>query len=124
MNSQNNIMKKIITILLIITSLSSCYNDKEELLYPPIQNECDNVNSSFAYDIYPIILNKCSISGCHNSSDIAANVVLETYEQVSGYSGIIYQVCITTQSMPIGDRLTQSEIKSLKCWLLSGSPNN
>jgi hypothetical protein len=117
-------MKQKLLIFLFSLSLISCYNDKEELLNPPNPNECDGVSAKFRTDILPIMQNKCSISGCHNSSDIAANVILETYEQVSGYSGVIYQVCITTQSMPIGDRLTQSEIKSLKCLLLSGSPNN
>ena len=117
-------MKKNILILIIIVLLSSCYNDKEELLYPTNQNECNNVNSSFAYDIYPIILNKCASPSCHNSNDVAGNLVLESYEQISSNSQGIYQECIVTQDMPIGQSLTQQEIKSLKCWLLSGSPNN
>jgi uncharacterized membrane protein len=119
-------MKKLILTAIIISSLfaiNSCYYDKEDLLYP-VTVDCTTVNASYATDVSPLILSKCSYSGCHSAGSSAGGLVLESYTQVSNHAGHINQRCIIDKTMPPSIPLNTNEIAILTCWINAGTPNN
>ena len=105
-------------------TLTSCYKDKEQELYPTTIAECSTVSAKFSTDIKPMMLSKCAISGCHNAASSAGGTVLETYAQVSAKAARINQRCVIAKDMPPNAPLTSSELSSLKCWIDAGAPNN
>lgn len=104
---------------------SSCYYDKEELLYPGsnLPVDCTTVAAKFSADIAPIMSGKCATSGCHNAT-AAGGVILQTYAQISAAKDRINVRCVVQKSMPPSGPLPLSEINKLKCWIDAGAPNN
>jgi hypothetical protein len=62
-------MKKLIVLLLVGSFATSCYNDKEEVLYPKTiaSEDCNiTVEVSYAAEVQPIIKKACY--NCHKNS--------------------------------------------------------
>jgi uncharacterized membrane protein len=119
-------MKKRTAISIVSLSLFilvGCYYDKEDLLYP-VTVDCTTVNASYATDVSPLILSKCSYAGCHSAGSSAGGLVLESYTQVSNHAGHINQRCIIEKTMPPSIPLNTNEIAILTCWINAGTPNN
>jgi len=119
-------MKKLFLTSIILSGLfaiNSCYYDKEDLLYP-VTVDCATVNASYATNVSPLILSKCSYSGCHSAGSSAGGLVLESYTQVANSAGGINQRCIIEKTMPPSNPLTPNEIAILTCWINAGTPNN
>jgi hypothetical protein len=103
--------------------IAGCYYDKEDLLYPN-NTDCTTINAKYSTDIAPLMSSKCTTSGCHDAASNAAGLTLENYAQVSALAGSINQRCIVARTMPPSDVLTATEYSKLKCWIISGVPNN
>jgi len=119
-------MKKLFLTSIILSGLfaiNSCYYDKEDLLYP-VTVDCATVNASYAANVSPLIISKCSYAGCHNAGGAAGGLVLESYTQVANSAGGINQRCIIEKTMPPSNPLTPNEIAILTCWINAGTPNN
>jgi uncharacterized membrane protein len=119
---------KVLSALLLIMAialLQSCYNDKEELLYPdsgrPV--DCTTISAKFSTDVSPIIRNKCATSGCHDAA-ASGGFVFQNYTQISAAKERIKASAVVNKTMPKGGALPQSEINILKCWIEAGAPNN
>lgn len=67
-----------LVVLGISISLSSCYYDNEEMLYPNVP--CDTT-STFSSRIAPLVQQKCA-SGCHEGANPSAGVPLTTYDEI------------------------------------------
>jgi uncharacterized membrane protein len=118
-------MKKIIGILFFfVLVLTSCYYDKEDLLYGSSTVDCNTISAKFSTDISPIIQTKCATTGCHNAAGAAGGVTLLNYTQVKASVGRIQQRCLILKDMPPGNPLTQIEQDKLKCWIQGGALNN
>jgi uncharacterized membrane protein len=114
-----------IAAALSILFVTGCYYDKEELLYPGSGNiNCSGVVPSYTADVRPLLQTKCNTSGCHNAASGAGSVVLETHTQVASKKARINQRCVIEKTMPPTGPLTPSELKTLKCWIDAGAPNN
>lgn len=113
----------IVLFSISILVLAGCYNDKEDLLYP-VAVDCSTVNASYATDVSPLVLSKCSYSGCHSAGSSAGGLVLENYTQIANSAGGINQTCIIEKTMPPSFPLTTNEIAILTCWINAGTPNN
>ncbi len=76
---------------------------------------------SFTDDIKPIIDTNCSVISCHGSDSSLPK--WETYADIKGSASKIRS---TTQNgtMPPEDKLTQSQIDKIACWVDDGAPNN
>jgi hypothetical protein len=98
-----------------------CYNDKEEILYGA--STCDGVNASFAADVNPIIQSSCAKSGCHAAGSSNGPGALTSYEQIKNAAPLI-KSAVVSRFMPEDGSLTNSQIKSISCWVDSGAPNN
>jgi hypothetical protein len=99
-------IKKIASVLTGgILLLYGCYNDKEEILYG--NTSCEDLSTSFATNINPIIQSNCAIPTCHAAGSTNGPGPLTTNAQ-----------------MPKNGSLTNSQIKTISCWVDSGAPNN
>jgi hypothetical protein len=107
----------------MIFLISSCYYDKEELLYPG-GNNCSATVKKFATEVNPLIQTKCAFaSDCHASGSTNSGGPLVNYDQIRNKSGIIRHQ-VVTGVMPKTGSLTSDELKTIVCWIDSGSPLN
>ena len=114
--------------LFIIAFFNSCYNDKEDYLYPTRPNQqsgtCDTTNITYALTIKPILDNYCN--GCHNSG----SVNFSSYSGLSSYLGsnsAKFQNNInytTSQNMPPSGKLNDCYLNHIRIWIAAGYPNN
>ena len=120
--------------LAVSVSLTSCYYDTEEELYPDSGSiVCDTVSVSYATDIVPIMNSKCSYSGCHAGSNAAAGIPLETYAGVKAYldadkarflSSITWDGNASNMPKGASSKMIDCNINTIKAWINSGYPNN
>lgn len=115
-------MKNIAFVLAgIIFLFNSCYNDKEEILYPGAA--CDGVNISFAAKVNPLIQSVCAVSGCHNAGSTNGPGPLTNYNQIKN-AAVHIKSAVVSGFMPQGSTLTTTQIKTISCWVDAGSPDN
>lgn len=121
-------MKKLPFVFAVAFLLSSCYNDKEELLYP--SPACDTSNVHYNYTIKPIIDNSCAIAGCHNANTQAGGYNLSSYAglQSAAQNGSLVGSITHASGYAAMPRNTQPlpdcEIKQIQAWVNMGAPNN
>lgn len=116
------IKKLIIVFAGILLVFSSCYNQKEELLYPDGIN-CNGVDAKFTVDVSPIIQSRCATVGCHEAGSGNGPGALTDYDKIRNAANQI-KPAITSRIMPKGSTLSTDEIKKIICWINSGAPNN
>ncbi len=124
------------TLLFIIATalsaflLESCYYDKADLLYPDGKLPCDttSVTAKFSSDVLPVMNTSCNVSGCHNSTDAASGVILDTYAgiKIQANNGrLMSSMDIINGTMPKGGaKLANCTILKIQQWINSGTPNN
>lgn len=105
----------------IILLFNSCYNDKEEILYPGAT--CDGVSTSFSANVGPIIQTNCAVSDCHATGSTNGPGPLTNYTQIKNAAVQIKQA-VVSRFMPQGSSLTNAQIKTISCWVDAGAPNN
>jgi hypothetical protein len=120
-------MKKTFILLAIgIFMLSSCYYDKEDLLYG---SDCDTTNVTYSSTIRGLV-NNYGCLGCHVGNNPSGGINLETYDNVKTVidNGRLYGA-ITHSSgfkpMPDGAaKMNSCDINKVKAWIDAGAPNN
>ena len=126
-------MKKtiIISLLLIILTLTACYYDSEEKLYPQISNTCDLSNVTYGLTVKPILQASCL--NCHSNSKAlndGGGVKLENYADVlimvtnGKLMGSIRHNNGYIAMPNGGGKLTDCEINQLQTWIDNGTQNN
>jgi hypothetical protein len=114
--------KQVIFILTGIIIFSSCYYDKEEILYPDGLN-CGTVPAQFAANVSPIISTRCAVAGCHAAGSTNGVGPLTSYDLIKNAS-VQIKAAVTSGFMPQNSSLTPVEIKTISCWVDAGAPNN
>lgn len=116
-------MKKVlINLFLCVVLLVGCTSDKEELLLNPSGNDCAGVNAGFANDVWPIIQANCQ--GCHGAGSTNGPGALTNYTQISNAATRI-KAAVESGSMPKGaGPLPAAQVRIIRCWVNSGTPNN
>ena len=114
-----------ITVLFLLT-LSSCYNDKAELL--ATTTDCDTTKVTFSLSISTIIRTNCE--ACHSGGTPSGNISLSNYAEISSAAdnGSLMNT-IRHESgwsaMPKGgNKLSDCDIRKLEIWINKGKPNN
>jgi uncharacterized membrane protein len=125
-------MKKILTLFLIlfVGTLSNCYYDSEEKLYPVLSTSCDLENVTFSATIKPILQASCY--SCHSNSNYVnsgSGIKLENYEDVKIQASSRMMGAIKHDPgyvpMPLnGGKLPDCEINKIQRWIDNGMPNN
>ena len=122
-------MRKIIPLIIILASFSSCYYDSVEVLYGV--ESCDTVAISFVDDIAPIMEAHCT--SCHSGETPSAGLSLEAHADVSSSvlnttaNGLINRIERAegeSGAMPTSYKLTQCQIDQVKAWAGQGALNN
>ncbi|PKP50629.1 MAG: hypothetical protein CVT92_14260 [Bacteroidetes bacterium HGW-Bacteroidetes-1] len=122
------INKTILSILVILSfTLSSCFKDNEEDLYPD-GGTCNTENVSFSQTIWPVINNNCV--SCHSGAGANAGIRLGSYSEfVEAIDGGRLLGAIKHESgfsaMPQGGaQLNNCSISQIEAWIAQGKLNN
>lgn len=121
-------MKKTILILSIFCTIvvSSCYYDKEDLLYG---NNCNTTNVTYSSTI-TVLLNNYGCLGCHVGANPSGGINLETHANVKTVidNGRLFGAINHASGfvpMPDGGaKMTPCDISKVKAWIDAGAPNN
>lgn len=126
-------MKTILTILAVAisaVSLTSCYYDKEELLYGSGNTPCTDTAGivSYAQKVVPMFQQYCY--SCHTGNFPSGNIVMGTFatDKAIGQNGKLYGSINHTSgfsAMPQGmAKMSNCQIAVVKKWIDTGMPNN
>ncbi len=126
-------MKTILSILAVAicaVSLTSCYYDKEELLYGSGNTPCTDTAGvvSYAQKVVPMFQQYCY--SCHAGNFPSGNIVMGTYatDKAIGQNGKLYGSINHTSgfsAMPQGmPKMSNCQIAVVKKWIDTGMPNN
>lgn len=117
-----------IGLILFVFSLSGCYYDSKEFLYPQL-SKCDTANITYTYCVTPILANNCI--GCHSgSASSGGGIKLDNYAEVMkqvGNGKLIGSIKWTSGYSPMPKlqaKLQSSDIAIIQKWIDAGSPNN
>jgi len=109
-----NQKSKILVAILIIISVITNYECRKDKYVVPV---------CYDTDVQPILTNKCSMSGCHNSVDKAAGLDLSSYAgvQASSKKDEILESINKGKMPPAGyQSLTSNEKQILARWVAQG----
>lgn len=119
-------MKKIILSITIISLLSSCYYDNEEVLYPNNGN-CDTINVTYTNTIQPIMSQSCT--GCHGSFSPSGGIDLTTYSLVRASAedgSLLGTMAFQSGYSPMpkgGNKVSDCTLNKIQAWINKGYPN-
>lgn len=120
-----------VCITFVLLSVTSCYYDVEEELYPV--NSCDTTNVLFSDQVSLVLSNRCL--NCHNSNNasfIGGGIILEGYANLKVYvDNGLFLSSITHDGnaafMPQSGnnvKLPECDIAQITAWINAGAPNN
>jgi hypothetical protein len=127
-------MKKFLFLILIFFSIlciSSCYYDKEELLYKGSGNgPCTDTASTVSYSqkVVPLLQQLCY--GCHSGNFPSGNIAMGTYatDKAMAQNGSLYGSINHSAGyspMPKGAaKMSTCQIATIKKWIDAGMLNN
>ena len=124
------IFLSIVMITTMMTMISSCYYDKEELLYPgSVSGVCtDTTATSYSKKVIPVFQQYCY--SCHTGSFPSGNILMGTYtaDKTVAQSGKLYgSISHTSGYAPMpqgGGTLSSCQIAAIKQWIDGGMLNN
>jgi mono/diheme cytochrome c family protein len=121
--------KKIILLLVLILGSflilgPSCYNDKEDALYP--FQKCDTTHVTYSQIVSYILITNCL--SCHSSANPQGNVTLDSWAAVKVYvtnGKLIPSIDHTgPYPMPKGGSMLPCSIAQIQQWVSDGAQNN
>lgn len=126
-------MKKILLVLFtgLVLAISSCYYDKEELLYHTVSNvPCTDTAGvvSYAQKVAPMLQQYCY--SCHSGNFPSGNIAMGTYaaDKAIGQNGSLYGSINHASGyspMPQGTpKMSSCQIAVVKKWIDAGMQNN
>jgi uncharacterized membrane protein len=120
-----------IFLLLVIATISGCYYDSEERLYPNLYDPCNDTEVTFSRTV-TTILQPCQL--CHSNSEASksgSGIKLQDYNDVMtvvSNGRLIGSVSHAQGFVPMPNgtsgKLPECEIAQLQKWIDNGSPNN
>jgi len=126
-------MKIVISILLVLSSavfISSCYYDKEDLLYGNSYAPCTDTTTVISYSqkVVPLLQQYCY--SCHTGNFPSGNQLMGTYaaDKAMAQNGKLYGTINHSAGfspMPKGmAKLNSCQINTIKKWIDGGMLNN
>lgn len=114
---------RMIATALTIVSLSGCYYDSEEVLYP--ETFCDLNSVTWSGTIEPIIAGECALPGCHvPGGDGAGHFTSYAGVKAKVEDGSFQQQVLVQRTMPPSGSLTDCELQQIMLWVQAGAPQN
>ena len=119
---------QIIIVLLIVTTLTSCYRDNEKDLYP-VTGTCNTTTVTYTNSVAPLLqANGCI--GCHSGAAPSGNISLQAYTTVRTVAlngkllGAISHAAGFSPMPKGGTKMSDCSILKIKAWITAGSINN
>ncbi len=113
------------TLILVALSLTSCYYDSEEELYPGSLT-CNTSNVTYSNSIAPVFANNCN--SCHGSSDPSDKIVTDNYASakanITRIRGAINRQAGFTPMPKNAGQLSTCDLTKIDIWISQGMPNN
>jgi len=111
----------LITIFTIaLLSFTSCYYDKEDLLYGNADCNTSLTKGPLFTQVESLITTKCSGGGCHMNGGRAGGYNFDNVcTIVSAWSQIQFS-CVSNSRMPLGSPLNSSEKLIITNWIDAG----
>lgn len=113
--------------LTIVGVSTSCYNDKEAVLYP--DTKCDPiVTSTYQGTVAPLMSQYCN--ACHSGSFPSAGILLDSHAELKKYvdngrlMGSINWSSGYSAMPKNGNKLTSCNINKIQAWISAGALNN
>jgi uncharacterized membrane protein len=116
-------------VLLLLSGLSGCYYDKEEILYPG--GACDTTNVTYSGTVSGIININCNV--CHSTASANASgggIQLDTYAKLKVYVdngkmlGSINHAGGYSPMPKNATKLSSCDISKIQAWVNAGALNN
>jgi hypothetical protein len=126
----NSFYAVLMSSVLILFLISSCYYDSEEYLYPQISNTCDTSNYTYTGAVKPLLQNSCYSCHSNSTSGSGNGIKLENYTDVKlkADDGSLLGSISHSQgysAMPLNaPKLEDCKIVVVQKWIDSGAPNN
>jgi hypothetical protein len=124
-------MSRIVAGILLIISISACYYDSKEYLFPDLNTSCNMDSVTYSGTIQPVLDQYCY--RCHSNADASLagnNIKLEDYSDVvirvndqSLYGSIAHQSGYSPMPKN-GGKLDNCFINQLSAWIDQGAPGN
>lgn len=112
-----------VLLLIVYLTITACTKDKVQPA--PIDATCTDT-ISFANDILPIMENNCT--SCHDANNPSGGYDLSNYAGVTQNTGKVLGSIRqdgSASSMPQGsDKIADSLIQKVNCWINQGAKNN
>ena len=108
-------------------SITSCYYDNEEYLYPNPPS-CDTTNITYSGTVVPILEVNCYT--CHNSVNQQGGIVVDNYDDLQvvinngTFRGAINHLDGYSPMPQGGEKLNECDLTQINFWLDNGAPNN
>ncbi len=122
-----SLLKKHLVILIVSVSITGCYYDVSEELYPTA-DACDTSSVTYSADIQVMLQQNCL--SCHAQSVNQGNVILEGYAQVKAFAdngrllGSISHASGYAAMPQGGVQLPACTINKVRAWINHGAPEN
>ncbi len=111
-----------------VGSLSACYTDKAELLYPA--GSCDTGSVTYSGKVKGILEQNCTFSGCHNAASASSGVILDNIagaQEIALDGRLLGTITHATGYSPMPkdrNKLDDCTIQQISIWVAAGAPNN
>lgn len=125
-------MTRTITVLylfLIVITITGCYKDNEEELYPGSGGACDITGVTYSTTVVPLLQNN-GCTGCHSGGAPSGGIALNTYAAVKGavtggkLYGAISHAAGFSPMPKNGSKMNACDINKIKAWIDAGALNN
>ena len=124
---KTTIMRTYIIVFFIIITLSVCYYDHANLVYP--QAPCTITTANYSQNVSGIITANCS--SCHSGNASAGSgIKLDSYTALKTYvsNGQLMNSINHTGGIAVmpqnGQQLSSCDIKTIQTWIDNGTLNN
>lgn len=125
-SNRSFIVALIIISFIMVNTLSSCYYDKSDLLYP--DTACDTSVVKYSTSVQPVLSSNCI--SCHGGSTPSAGISLDNYAGVKLQvdNGRLWGAVSHSPSysaMPKNSsKLSTCNLEKIRIWIAAGAPNN
>jgi mono/diheme cytochrome c family protein len=122
-----NIIRVAVVLMVISLTLTGCYYDKENELYPAMA-DCDTTDAiTYSGSIAPIMAANCNV--CHSTSAASAGVITDNYNDlyIIATNGSLWAAVSWSGAvrMPKGsDQLSDCDLTKINKWIEDGAPDN
>ena len=120
-------MRRTAIIFLLGVSFTSCYYDKEDLLYPA--GNCDTTGVTYSGTVATALQGNSCMS-CHSGGAPSGNISLEGYNNVRTVAlngKLLGTISHTGGFAPMpqgGPKMNECTINKIRAWINAGAPNN